>query len=471
MRLVNFQYYKTKYIFTTLLLLTTYIAFGQKKIPINWNAFRPEVGDHWVTTLHHSPEFYSSNTLILNDDTKTKMQRLSALTIGTTFLQSSPKRTFTYGFGANYNYSLIDINAFNASYRYDIQSAGTSFFMGYQKPNIIGRNHPFVHLGLTQRFVISSKLTVFDTQLSNYSSDIGVNKFPMFGYLEMGLQQDEFLITNPRNRVKNLSVSMDFPFFNLSNFFTNNRKNYNTSTIGFFNSSNPQAVFRLNYQQYLDVKGKREFEPEVNDIANTKGHLFLPPLISMENPEHSLFGRIFVDFLFSSSKDSINVSAKNASPQIIPNAIFNQIGIGYTIHWGNYYPWSDGNNTKNFHYDLFGSVSIFKTAITNASINLYKYESIGLKTEAGIRIGTKKGWYLVGGGGFQFLEFSKKYTRNATILENDIQSPYKNKFSYFGGVAFKNLILLKLTHIDTEIIRQKPVTYWDSIYYSIAIGF
>jgi hypothetical protein len=469
MHSANFHYYKNGFLLAKWLIITPFLAFGQKKIPINWNLFRPEVGDHWVATVFNSPEISSRNSLILNTGAKIEMRKISDLTVGITFLKSSPKRTFTYGMSAGYNYSLNDIQAFNASYRYDIQSVGTSILVGLQKPNIVGRNHPFIHLGLTQRFLLNPKLSVFTTKLTNYDSDIGVNRFPMSGYLEMGLQQDEFLASSSWSRLKNLSVSMDFPFFNLSNFFTTNRKNYNASTIGFFNTTNPQVAFRLNYQQFIDVKPVRLFEPEVGDIY--KRHRFLPPLVSVEDPEHPLFGRIFIEFAFGSQKDSVNVGAKNTNPKLIPNSIFNQIGVGYNLHFGNYRDTYDPREkNRNTYINAFVGVSIFKNSVTSASINLYKYESIGVKTEAGFRLGKGK-YYLLGGGGFQFLEFSKEYTQNLNTQDKDVQLPYKNKFSYFYGVSFKNLLTLRLTHIDTDIIREKPVSYFDSIYYSVAIGF
>lgn len=415
--------------------------------------------------------------MVFDSGSKVEIQKLSALTAGIIVLKSSPKRTFTYGMSANYNYSLNDIKFLDALYRYDIQSVSTTFLMGYQKANIIGRNHPFVHLGLTQRFLLNPKLSVFTNKVTNYDSDIGINKFPMFGYLEMGLQQDEFLpnsnkegfLSNSRSRLKNLSVSMEFPFFNLSNFFTTNRNNYNASTIGFFNTKNPQVVFRLNYQQFIDIKPVQAFEPEVGDI--TKRHQFLPPLVSIQDPDRPLFGRIFVEFMFGSQKDSVNVAAKNTNPKLIPNFIFNQIGIGYNLHFGNYREsYDDRIKNANTYYDVFLGVSVFKNALTSASVNLYKYESMGLKTEAGFRLGKEK-YYILGGGGFQFLEFSKEYTQNLSTQNTEVQLPYKNKFFYFYGVSFKNLITLRLTHIDTDIIREKPVSYFDNIYYSVAIGF
>ena len=210
-----------------MLLLSTITinVFGQKKIPVNWNIFKRETGDHWVATFHHSPKIYLNSPLIFDTGVKTDIKQLSALTFGTTVLRSSPKRTFTYGFGVDYNYSLSDIEAFNNLYRYDIQSVGSSLFLGIQKPSIVGNKHFFINLGFSQRFLFSSKLDVYDNKLTSYSKDIGLNQLPTFGYLEMGLQQDDFLRLNDRTRLKNLSISIDFPFFNRSNLFSTERKN------------------------------------------------------------------------------------------------------------------------------------------------------------------------------------------------------------------------------------------------------
>lgn len=460
-----------KHLSTVWLLFMPFLLIGQIKIPVNWNLFQKVAGDHWVTSLHLSPDIYLNSSLKFDTDFKTNINELSSSTLGATIFKNSPKRTFIYGMGFNYNYCLNEFQAFNSLYRLDIQSIGSTFFIGAQKPNIIRNNHPFINLGLTQRYLLSNSISVFDNTLRNFNNNTEFNKFPTWGYLEIGIRRDEFLIMNDRSRLKNLSVAVDFPFFNRSDLFSTKRDKYNPKTLNLLHSTNPQFGIRVNYQQYIDTKSSTIFDEDAKQDI-TKRNLFIPPLVSIEDPNHALFGRIFVDFTFSNPRDSIDVSTKDTDPQIIPKAIFNQIAIGYNIHFGNYRETIDQTKrNKNVYYDVFGNIALNKNTIHSSTYNLYKYESIGLKTGLGLRVGTNSGIFLLIGGDYQIKELTKAYTKNFSTITDNIKFPINDNVSFYGGLSYKNLIMLKIIYGNTKFSRKNPINTLDNFYYSITIGF
>ena len=469
MRLVNTP---IKYLLTAVWLLTaSYVLNGQNKIPINWNIFKPVTGDHWVTTLHLAPDIYVNNSLSFDTGVKANIHDLNSTTIGLTAFNNSPKRTFIYGMGLNYNYRLSQIKFSNSLYQFDNQSIGSTFFVGIQKPNIIRNNHPFINLGLTQRYSFGNNVSIFDNTLTHINNAQELNKFPTYGYLEFGIRTDEFLVMNERSRIKNLSISVDFPFFNRSNLFSTNRKTFNQKTVNLINTSNLQSCIRINYQQYIDVRSSTIFDEEAKRTI-AKRNLFFPPLVSIEDPNNALFGRFFVDFIFGTVKDSVNVSTDKTNAILLPKSVSNQTSVGYNLHWGNYRETIDlAKRNKNLYFDLYANVAISKNTISSSTINLQKYESFAIKAGTGFRIGTKSGIFLLLGGDYQIYEFAKNYSNNLTSTNNNIKYPVNKNLLIYSGISYKNLITLRALYGETNITRQNPKKTLDNLYYSIAIGF
>jgi hypothetical protein len=432
MHALNFQIKNT--LFYTWFLLSPLALLGQVHIPVNWNVFKHVTSDHWQMTLHLSPDVYLNSSLKFDAGFKVNISELNSTTIGATFLKNSPKRTFVYGFGTNFNHYLSEFQAFNSLYRIEHQSIGGTIFIGYQKPAIIKNRHPFINVGLTQRYLMNSELSIFDNTLSNYSKSKEINRFPNYGYLELGIRKDEFLIMNDGSELKNLSISVDFPFFNRSDLLSPDRNNFSQQTLKLIHTKNNQLGIRLNYQQYIYKVPSNHLDDNGKDSVKTKNP-YLAPLVSIEDPSKHLFGRIFVDFTFSTPRDSVNVSSTKLDTLLIPNAIFNQIAIGYNIHFGNYKGQTfDANEAQDVHFGGFANIAISKNTISSSKNKLYKYESLSLITGAGGRIGYKSFFFLLG-------------------------------FSY------KNFLTLKVIRAKTEILRKNPIKESDHLYYSLNIGF
>lgn len=356
------------------------------------------------------------------------------------------------------------------------RSIGLTPILSWKTNNIEHINHPFIEVGIHQRFSVKNGL-VFSNEVNRIEieRDLSVRKLRSWAYLGLGIKRNLFNQDWSRIQLSSLRLGAFFPLFDQANIFKNRdwsfSQNQEKMELSYFSAIIPN----ISYLKMINFHRNTLTRSIPNKFAPKSKESLFSPLPNWNKVQRSFSGNFYSHFILQPEVDSVSII--NDADEYIINLISSWgWRIGYTIQFlGNhkrfYNEKSDVAFTQlyksAFRWNLFGSAGIFSSHLRSDDDLFSRYSLNALEVNGGIRLGIKSLFMHAG--------YCKLFNVQKEVI---IGNKKISDFSYGGriddswllGFSLSNNLCFRIYYQDTFSKRSDGRKFSDNLFFSLGFG-